>query len=165
MNAALSIDAAERRRTDTANFAIAEDFVLMFEPHGACLRLGRADRQQVVVMHRLAEFHVELGDDEVIAAIFQFFVRDAEAAQQFGPCLLEVNEIIRMGLLHHAIRFRVADADGDFAGKHSRGLYLMNPSRLIGQKTKIALPSMSRSGTVPQSRLSELWALLSPRQR
>ena len=45
----------------------------------------------------------------------------------------------------------------------------MNPMRFFqesienGQNTKTALPKSNRSGTVPHMRLSELWALLSPR--
>ena len=43
--------------------------------------------------------------------------------------------------------------------------YLMNPMRPKGKKMNWAWPSIRRSGTRPHFRLSELWPLLSPRQR
>jgi hypothetical protein len=39
----------------------------------------------------------------------------------------------------------------------------MKPIREIGMKMKQARPSINRRGTTPHQRLSELWALLSPR--
>jgi hypothetical protein len=57
-------------------------------------------------------------DHEKEPAIFEVLVAAAGLTEQIGPCLLKVNEIIRMMQQPHAIGFGIADADFGFTCQH-----------------------------------------------
>src|SRR6516162_7650016 len=79
---------------------------------------GGVQRQEVIVAGGAAVAHLDTRQDEQKTLVFQIAVGDSLRAQQLGPALLEVHQVVRVVQETHAIRLGVADANGDLAAEH-----------------------------------------------
>src|SRR5205085_11727042 len=72
-----------------------------------------------IVSGRLAVAHLDLHQHQEEALVLDVAVGPPHLPQQFGPALLEVDQVVRMVQEAHAVGLGVADADGNLAG-HGR---------------------------------------------
>jgi hypothetical protein len=90
----------------------------MIDPHSRRPRDRGPHRQHIVIARRSAIFDLDLSKNQQIALVFQVTVRQAQVAQQLGPRLLEVDQVIGVVQQPHPVGFRVAHTDGDFTAEH-----------------------------------------------